>query len=148
LHLWSAFLAPDRKVITWHGIAFLYDLFPLLACTLILRMVQKKAAPALRRGVGFASKVFIVCLGLSLAGYPLLLTDYMGFPVNVFAVDLAVSGFFFSMLFGSSGALAVGFVALTALLLIRFRFQISLPGKPLLYGVLFVCNYSPPDFCI
>ena len=105
LHVWFAVFARDPRMIMPHAVALLLDAFVLIVSATILWGV----GTALWR-CGFRHRVWafglyaLVCwIGLLLAVYPALLTEFLAFPTSIFRADGATGWFFISEYLGWKG---------------------------------------------
>jgi hypothetical protein len=138
LHVWAALAAPDPRMLLMHAIAFVYDVFLLSLATVVLRWLWRRVPAGWRRAAGIGTATALLLGGLVLTSYPLLLTEFLGFPVNVFSVASGVTGFFLTGILGWRGAGVMAGAAALALLFWRRRVRIVLPQPRLLSGTVTV----------
>lgn len=105
LHTWFAVSAGDPRMLMPHVVAWALDVFVLLITTAFLLGI----GAALRR-FGFRKVLpvwgvngLIFLVGVSLAGYPGLLTEFLAFPTSIFRADGASAWFFITEYLGWSG---------------------------------------------
>jgi hypothetical protein len=146
LHCLSAFSTRNPQMYLMHGIAFLYDLFILAIVAAILQVLRqyllKHRLQAWKGTINAVTIAFLFIVGLTLTIYPLLLMEFLGFPVNVFAVDIGITGFFLTNVLGSRGILVMAASGIFALVCLRCLHRIRLPRRRLLFWILVVTCLS------
>ncbi len=142
LHGWALASMRDPRMLLMHGVAFIYDLFLLATAVVALEGLCRATPKRWRRTAELGARGILFAVGLVLTSYPLILAEFLCFPVNVFSVDLGVTGFFLTHILGWRGAgLMVGAAAL-AILSLRHPFSVSIPRRRWLLGGLAVLCLS------
>lgn len=105
LHIWFIISAGDRRMWTPHAVAWLLDVFVLLATAAVLGIVARglRCCGISARASHCVSVAVLLMVGLVLSLYPASLTEFMAFPVNVLRADAATTGFFVSEYLGWRG---------------------------------------------
>ena len=105
LHAWFAVSAGDPRMVMPHVVAWLLDVFILIATAAVLQGFGW----GLRR-FGFstvpwnyACHAILVLMGIVLASYPGLLAEFLAFPMNIFRADTASASFFVTEYLGWRG---------------------------------------------
>ena len=129
LHLCGAWEAHQIRLVALHGLAFVYDV-------IIVLPVYKLAC----RLVNYSriSKLSIFAISFVLASYPLMLTEYINFPVNVFTIDWSVASMFFTWLIGSKCLFALFGSLLAPFLALKASSVLPIPTKSHFYYALMV----------
>ncbi len=140
LHCWSAFPIRDSQMYLMHGLAFIYDVFLLVIMAAALKDLRRRIFPKWQSVANTAAKVIFFVFGLVLACYPFLLIEFLGFPVNIFAVDFGVAGFFLSNILGWKGVLAIAVTGTLGIVFIRYSIQIPVPRQRLLFRGLVIIS--------
>ena len=136
VHCLSALSTPDPQMSLMHGIAFLYDVFLLAIAVAALGGLQRRVFTRWRRITHGAAMVFLFAVGLTLASYPFLLTEFLGFPVNLFAVGSGVAGFFLTNILSWREVLAMAAAGTLGFIALRRWFRVPLPRKRMLFWAL------------
>jgi hypothetical protein len=105
LHAWFAVSAGDPRMWMPHAAAWLLDVLVLIVAAAILAVIGW----GLRRcGLpsgpwNCLSNALLFLMGLLLASYPVLLTEFLAFPMNIFRADTTTSVFFLREYLGWQG---------------------------------------------
>lgn len=127
LHFGSSFSAKDARMLMPHAVAYLHDLLLLallwFGSITACRLVSVRVRPSCR--ILALSSFF--GLGLLLASYPLLLREYLAFPVNVFATDTDTAWVFLHEYLGIASLWPVAVALSLGIASLLSPFRISLP---------------------
>jgi hypothetical protein len=152
LHTWFAFSAMDPRMWMPHAVAWLLDVFLLIVFTAICwgigRVLWRCGLP--QSVWTFGNNALIFSLGMLLAAYPGLLTEFLAFPTNVFRADAASSWFFISEYLGWMGLwpllVSAAFVALASRLTWRApspKMQLAVVVSVMLLSTVILMTPAP-----
>jgi len=136
LHLWGALSTRAPRIALMHALAWGYDLFLLATAVVVLRSLLRRSSGRWKSAANIAAKASLFALGLTLASYPLLLPEFLSFPINPFAVDASVTGLFLTDILGSRGMLVMVAVATLGLASLLHPMHPTFRHGKLLYGLL------------
>ncbi|MBM2816965.1 MAG: hypothetical protein HW421_3727 [Ignavibacteria bacterium] len=125
LHTYFSLLSHDPRLLIPHLIAYIHDIALLGIVTVIGYLATAVSTTRFRKTVNKIGTVFIIIVGILLASYPKILSEYMAFPVNIFESDLGSAKILISDYLGITALLP----ALIALILTTFVLFISIDIK-------------------
>lgn len=79
----------DPRLLLPHAVAFLTDLLLICLVALLIGTGLKLAPPNRSQAVGHIGAGVLVTAGMLLSAYPPVLREFLSFPVNLFAADMA-----------------------------------------------------------
>lgn len=127
LHLGSYLSAIDPRILMPHAVAYLHDLLLFTVLWFGSINVCRLISSRVRSFCWTLALIGMFGLGLLLASYPLFLREYLAFPINVFATDIATAGVFFREYLGIASLWPVAVALALGIASIVVPFRISLP---------------------
>ena len=127
LHLGHFLVAKDPRMFMPHAVACLQDLLLLAMLLVGFGTACRLIPPQIRPYGRVVALVAIFGFGLLLASYPLLLREYLAFPVNVFATDTDTAGVVLLEYLGLSSLWPAAVAAVLGITSLIVPFKISFP---------------------
>ncbi|MEW6087620.1 MAG: hypothetical protein AB1498_04890 [bacterium] len=119
LHVYFSFISRDPRLFIPHVVSYLHDIALLGIITAFDYLAAAVSPEKFKQTVNKAGQVFIIIVGILLAGYPKILREYLAFPVNIFESDLGSAKTLISDYMGAT-ALLPAIIALILSVLVLF----------------------------